>query len=92
MMKVSQVEAFPGYKIRVRYLDGVEGEVDLSQDVGKGVFAAWEDLDFFESVHVSSHGSIAWSDDIEICADSIYLELSGKTPEEVFRRAPISHS
>ena len=80
MMKASQVQALPGYKIRVRYADGVEGEVDLSQDVGKGVFVAWEDLDFFDSVHISSHGSIAWSDDIELCADSIYRELTGKTP------------
>jgi len=92
MMKLSEVQALPGYKIRVRYEDGVEGEVDLSQDVGHGVFATWEDLDFFESVHISSHRSIAWSDDIELCADSIYLELTGKTSEEVFRRAPNSQS
>ena len=91
-MKASQVQALPGYKIRVRYADGVEGEVDLSQDVGKGIFVAWEDLDFFDSVHIASHGSIAWSDDIELCADSIYLELTGKTPEEVFRRVPVSRS
>lgn len=91
-MKLSEVQALPGYKIRVRYEDGVEGDADLSQDVGKGVFAAWEGLDFFESVQISSHGSLAWSDDIELCADSIYLEPTGKTPEEVFRRVPVSHS
>ncbi len=90
MMKASQVHALPGYKIRVRYENGVEGEVDLSQYVGKGVFAAWDDLEFFESVYISSHGSIAWSEDIELCPDSIYLELTGKTPEEIFRRVPVS--
>jgi hypothetical protein len=90
MMKVSGVQALPGYTIRVRYEDGVEGEVDLSQYVGKGVFAAWNDPKFFESVHISPHGSIAWSEDIELCADSIYLELTGKTPEEIFRRIPVS--
>lgn len=92
MMKATEVQALPEYKIRVCYEDGVEGELDLSQYVGKGVFAAWKDLDFFESVYISPHGSIAWSDDIELCADSVYLELTGKTPEELFRRVPISQS
>lgn len=90
MMKASEVQALPGFKIRVQYEDGVEGEVDLSQYVGKGVFAAWDDLGFFESVHVSPHGSIAWSEDIELCADSIYLELTEKTPAELFRGVPVS--
>ena len=53
-------------------------------------FAAWDDLEFFESVYISPHGSIAWSEDIELCPDSIYLELTGKTPEEIFRPVPVS--
>lgn len=65
MMKVVGVRALPDHRIWVRYADGVEGEVDLSSYVGKGVFSAWKDPSFFESVHVSSYGSIAWSDDIE---------------------------
>ena len=92
MLKVSNVEALSEYRIRVCFEDGVEGEVDLSQYVGKGVFAAWSDGDFFNAVHVSSHGSIAWSDDIELCPDSIYLELTGKTPKELFRRIPVPQS
>ena len=92
MMKASEVHALPGYKIRVRYEDGIEGEIDLSGYVGKGVFSAWDDLKFFDSVHVSPHGSIAWNDEIELCPDSIYLELTGKTPEELFRRIPVAQS
>jgi hypothetical protein len=91
-MKAREVQPLPGYKIRVRYEDGVEGEVDLSRYVGKGVFVAWDDVDFFNSVHISAHGSIAWSDDLELCPDSIYLELTGKTPEELFRSVPVSQS
>ena len=71
------MHALPGYVLRVRYEDGVEGEVDLSAHVGRGVFAAWNDAAFFETVYVSAHGSIAWSEDIELCPDSIYLELTG---------------
>jgi len=44
----------------------------------------------FEAVHVSPHGSIAWNEDIELCPDSIYLELTGKKPEEVFPRISVA--
>lgn len=90
MLKVSDVRALPGHRIWVRYQDGVEGEVDLSENAGKGVFSAWRDRTFFENVHISPYGSIAWSDDIEICADSIYLELTGKKPEDVFPRVSVA--
>jgi Protein of unknown function (DUF2442) len=90
MMDIVGVRALPDYRIWVRYADGVEGEVDLSSYVGKGVFSAWNDPSFFNRVHLSAHGSIAWSDDIELCADSVYLELTGKKPEELFPRAPVS--
>jgi len=35
------------------------------------------------------HGSLAWSDDIELCADSIYLELTGRKPEDLFPRVSV---
>ncbi len=54
--------------------------------LSKGVFAAWNDPAFFQSVYASPHGGIAWSEDIELCADSIYLELRGKKPEELLPR------
>ena len=84
MLKVTQVRALPNYRISVRYKDGVEGEVDLSTYVGKGVFVPLSSPAFFETVHVSPHGSIAWDEDIELCPDSIYLELTGKKPEDLF--------
>jgi hypothetical protein len=86
MLEVSEVRALPNYRIWVRYEDGVEGEVDLSHYAGKGVFEAWTDEAFFRSVHVAAHGSIAWDENIELCPETIYLELTGKKPEDVFPR------
>ena len=84
MIVAVDVEVRAGYRIWLRYSDGVAGEVDLSDMAGQGVFDVWLDRLFFEKVHVSDHGSIAWSDDIELCADALYMELTGKTAEEVF--------
>ena len=79
-----EVRALEPYRIWLRYDDGVEGEVDLSDMAGDGVFAAWQDPSFFSAVRVGPGGSIAWDDDIDLCGDALYLELTGMTPEERF--------
>ena len=76
------IKALPGYKIRVDYADGVTGVVDLSDSVGRGVFAPLLDEAFFKKVHVGDHGQIAWTDEIEICPDAAYLEITGKISRE----------
>ncbi len=37
----------------------------------------------FEKVHVTEHRSIAWDDQIELCPDALYLQLTGMTVEEL---------
>ena len=75
-----------GYRIWLRYADGVEGEVDLSRLVGTGVFVAWRDRGFFERVHIGPGHAIAWSDEIDLCPDALYLRLTGKKPEDIWPR------
>ncbi|ADI14551.1 DUF2442 domain-containing protein [Truepera radiovictrix] len=86
-----EVRALPDYKLWLHYDDGVVGEVDLSQLVGKGVFKLWNDYRRFEQVVIGPHGELAWGDDIDLCADALYLELSGKRPEEVFASLRTEH-
>ncbi len=50
--KIVQCEPHEGYKLWIRFDDGLAGEVDLSALVGKGVFTAWESLAFFRSVYI----------------------------------------
>jgi len=84
MFKPIAVKALPGYKLWVKYADGVEGEVDLSPLVGKGVFMLWNDPAFFEKVYIGPHREIAWSDEIDLCPDAIYMKITGKTAEKLF--------
>lgn len=83
------VEARPleGRRLWLRYSDGVEGVADLSHLAGNGVFRIWDAPGVFEAARVTPHGSIAWGDDVEICADALYLEITGKSVEEVMPRA-----
>lgn len=86
MFKIVELKALPNYRLWLRYEDTVEGEVDLSDLAGKGVFAAWKERGFFESVRIDESGGLAWGDSLDLCPDALYLRLTGKTPEEVLLR------
>lgn len=78
------VKALANWRIWLRYDDGVEGEVDLSDLQGRGVFKAWEDPEFFRSVRIAAHGAIEWGTELDLCPDALYMRLTGRTPEELF--------
>ncbi len=78
-----EVRPLPRYRILIEYDDGQRGEIDLSRLAGEGVFKAWDEPGCFETVRITPHRSIAWNDDIELCADALYMELTGKPVEEV---------
>ncbi len=81
-----EVSARPGYRLWLRYDDGTEGEIALAHLVGDGVFAAWEDVEFFNCVHLGELGEVVWGSSIDLCPDALYLELTGKSPEALFPR------
>lgn len=84
MRKISKVKALQGHRLELEFDDGVSGTVDLSDLVGKGVFALWQDPRAFEQVRIGSSGELVWSDRIDLCPDSLYLKVTGKKPQELF--------
>ena len=83
MIRPIEVEPRKGYRIWLRYSDGAAGEVNLSHLAGRGVFKAWNDRPYFETVHVTPDGGIAWGEEIELCPDAIYMQLTGKSVADV---------
>lgn len=84
MPRLLELKARPQFKVWVRYDDGSDGEVDLADLAGRGVFAAWNTPGSFESVSIGPQGQLSWEDDVELCPDATYMRLTGKTPDEVF--------
>ncbi len=65
--KIVACEPRPNYSVWIRFDDGLEGVVDLGHLVGKGVFAEWESVEFFNQVHVDPKSdTIAWGEDIDL--------------------------
>jgi len=84
MRNVISVKALQNYRVDLAFDDGVSGIVDLSHLVGKGVFDSWRDPHVFEQVRIGAAGELVWGDHIDICSDSLYLKVTGKTPEDIF--------
>ena len=84
MFRPTHVKPLPGYKLHIRYTDGVEGDVDLSELAGQGVFALWDRPGAFERVSIGESGEIRWTDQVVLCPDALYLKITGKSPEDVF--------
>jgi hypothetical protein len=80
--KVIKVKALDNYNIFVSFADGVQGIIDLKHLAHKGVFNEWDKNNLFSKVHIDDYGAIAWNNCIDICPDSIYLQLKGLTFEQ----------
>jgi len=89
MIRPTDVEPRAGFRIWLRYSDGVAGEVDLSDLAGRGVFEAWNDRAFFEAVRVSEAGAIAWGEELDLCPDALYMQLTGKAVEDIMPGANV---
>ena len=86
MIRPTAVQALQNYRIWIEFEDGEKGEIDLSHLVGKGVFKAWLDPEFFQQVRVVDNDTILWGDDIDLCPDALYMDLTGKTVDQVWQR------
>ena len=85
MIRPTEVEARDDYRIWLSYEDGANGEVDLGHLAGQGVFKAWDAPGYFKTARITEYGSVAWGDvdDIELCPNALYMQLTGKSIDEI---------
>lgn len=76
--RVAAVEVLAGYRLRVRFLDGIQGTVDMSALVhaaDAGVFAALSDPVLFAQAAVV-HGAVTWPGDIDLAPDAMHRAIT----------------
>ena len=83
-MKITDAKTVDRFHVFLRFDDGVSGTVDLSCFAGRGVFRAWERAGVFEQLSISPAGALQWPGDLDLCPDSLYLQVTGKLVDEVF--------
>lgn len=80
LYRIIDVKPRGHYRAWVCFEDGVEGEVDLSDLAGRGVFKRWEDPAEFDTVRIDpASGTLAWDGGLDVAPDALYRELVGVT-------------
>lgn len=83
---VTDVRRLGKYRVWVRFRDGTEGEADLSDLAGKGVFREWDEPGGWETVRADPVvGVLAWgpadrSCQREMSPESLYCRVNGLEP------------
>lgn len=72
--RVTEVQALPGYRLKVRFRDGTIGTTDLSRLITgeqAGVFAALRDPKLFAQVRVEC-GAVTWPGGPDLAPDAMH--------------------
>jgi hypothetical protein len=76
---IVEVRSLGGYRLYLRFEDGVAGELDFAERLRfEGIFAPLSDPAAFAQVRIHRElGTIAWPNGADLDADVLYAELSG---------------
>jgi len=73
---ITHVEPRKGYKLFLRFTDGLEGEADVSHLNGKGVFKAWKKPGFFTEVRIDPESkTVYWPGQIDLAPDALHQAI-----------------
>jgi len=72
------VEALPDHRLRVRFEDGVEGDIALPVPF-EGIFTPLRDPQYFASVRVNTIlGTVVWPNGADLDPDVLYGLVTGQ--------------
>jgi hypothetical protein len=79
IVHVTDVQPLGGHRLRFRFEDGVEGELDFSTESWDGVFAPLEDPAYFARVELDEElGTIVWPNGADIAPETLHLWVTEK--------------
>jgi hypothetical protein len=80
LQDVTGVECLTDYQLRLRFEDGVEGVIDVSELVTfTGVFAPLKDKLYFDQVRIDPEiGTICWPNGADLDPDVLYAAVTGE--------------
>ncbi len=94
MKCIVTVEPLSGHRLKLRFDDGVAGEVSLVKLLEQPLFTALRDPVAFARVEIRRGRALQWPDGADLCADALYLEITGEKPESLLPglRSEVAHA
>lgn len=82
MVQIVEVQLRGGHRLFLRFDDGSQGEVDISEVVPfTGVFDRLRDPREFAKVRVDPDwGTICWPGDLDLAPEPLYERITGRYP------------
>lgn len=77
---IVEFKALDNYSLWLKYDDGVNGIVDLSDFLKYPVFAPIKNIDFFKKIKIEDGRNVFWNDKLDLCPDSLYIKITGINP------------
>jgi len=72
---VVEVKPEPGYRLHVRFKDGLSGRVQLRREELTGALEPLLDQEFFNQVFIDD-GAVAWPGEIDLAPDAMYTQVA----------------
>ena len=67
-------EHLNGYQVWVKFSDGTEGEVDLTNELDGTIFAPLQDIEFFKQFSLEGH-TLTWPNGADFAPEFIHSHL-----------------
>ncbi len=83
---ITAVQVLADHRLRLRFEDGAEGEIDVAQLIDfRGVFAPLQDRAYFAQVRVNAEtGTIEWPNKADLDPDVLYAVITGQSIPTLF--------
>ena len=74
--RVIEAQYVKGYTIKIRFADGVEGEVNLSDDLIGEIFLPLKDISYFKNFIVDSElHTLVWPNGADFAPEFLYDKI-----------------
>ena len=76
LAEIREFRICDGYRIEIRFADGVQGTVDLSDLVGRGVFEGLRNPAEFARAQFDEFGALSWPSGADLAPDAMHEALA----------------
>ncbi len=78
MVRIETAQPLTGYRLKVKFNDGLEGVFPVEPERRGGVFLKLLDSETFNAVTINpDFGCVEWPGGIDLCPDTMHKTMSG---------------
>ncbi len=82
MVRIETAQPLSGYRLKVRFNDGLEGIYLVEPEQRGGVFLKLLEANTFNAVAINpDFGCVEWPGGIDLCPDTMHQAMTGSTAE-----------